>query len=146
MKKPIKECDFKILEKEFRILSSLDHPNIIKAQQFKKDRCFCKNGKKETIDYSLLEYAPEGDVFFYISRSKGLSDDANKAIIKCIINGKLQTKLAVQYCHSKGIIHNDLKAENILMSNKFIPKLCDFGNSVEINSEEEKFTKCKSLK
>lgn len=42
-----------------------------------------------------------------------------------------QICLAIERMHSKGIIHRDLKIENILFDNKGIVKLCDFGSATE---------------
>lgn len=42
-----------------------------------------------------------------------------------------QTCRAVQHMHSQNppIMHRDLKIENLLLSDKFIIKLCDFGSA-----------------
>ena len=39
----------------------------------------------------------------------------------------LDVAKAVAYLHSRGIIHRDLKSENILISSDFSAKVCDFG-------------------
>lgn len=36
---------------------------------------------------------------------------------------------AMKYLHQQGIIHRDLKSDNVLMDEYFYPKICDFGLS-----------------
>ena len=78
----------KLMEKEYKIISELDHANIIKAVSINLAGCYnSKDGKISEIEYTLLEYAPEGDLFFYISHTKGFQDCVIRAIILQIING-----------------------------------------------------------
>ena len=44
-----------------------------------------------------------------------------------------QTSLAIEQMHKLGIIHRDLKIENILFDNQGFVKLCDFGSATNSN-------------
>jgi serine/threonine protein kinase len=95
---------------ERSILSLLDHPNIIKPISFEY-----KNNK-----YSMLMKKEKGNIFTYIP---------DKHDVPLIIEQLLS---AVNYIHSKGVIHFDIKPANILISyieGKPVVKICDFGSS-----------------
>jgi serine/threonine protein kinase len=68
--------------------------------------------------YSIvLEYI-ESDLFDYID-SNDISNDKKEYIAYGILSG-------LKHLHSKGIIHGDLKLENVLINDNDVPKLCDF--------------------
>lgn len=72
----------------------------------------------------IMEYADGGELVDYVESNKGLSEVESRKIIKQVI-------LAIDDCHQKGIIHRDLKLENVLFETKAKTKikLVDFGIS-----------------
>ena len=91
-----------------------------------------KEGSKPESNkqYMVLEYASKGELFDYIYCSgSGLSEKHSKLIFHKILKG-------VQSIHNAGICHRDLKMQNILVDDKFNPKLCDFGFGAKISGED----------
>lgn len=81
----------------------------------------------------MLEYMAGKDLFDYIAkRDYVLPEERAKSIMFQIIQG-------VHYLHSFGIVHRDLKLENIMMSDQkeqASPKIVDFGLSKIIGPNE----------
>ena len=79
-----------------------------------------------------MEYCPNGTLFQHIKRFKKLSEIEIYRYLHIIIS-------ALQYLHSKGIAHRDIKLENIVFSQDYVPKLIDFGLSrVFVDKETKK--------
>jgi len=104
--------------KEGRLLSMLDHPNIVKAEGFS----FIPHLDK-LLPVIIMEYAGE-EVDEYSYR---WGDYIFKKEIASLLT---QIASALDYCHEKGLIHMDVKASNILL-NKDVHKLIDFGSIQE---------------
>ncbi|CAB9517328.1 MAP kinase-activated protein kinase 2 (Fragment) [Seminavis robusta] len=105
---------------EVSILREIDHPHIARAIE-----TFDFQGRL----YICLELCSGGDLY---SRDPYTELEAAN-----IVSGVLS---AVSYLHSKGIIHRDLKFENIMFADKRQDaevKLIDFGLSQKFASQEE---------
>ena len=117
------ENNFSIFEKEFGILASINHPNIV--------HCYGATLKIPRIGI-LLEYCKSGDLFNYIKVERigdPLDFESKLSFIRNICSG-------MEYLHNRKIIHRDLKLENILISDNNIAKITDFG----ISSNSSKLT------
>ena len=90
--------DANLLEEIF-ILKNLDHPNIMKLYEFFVD---CKNF------YIISEFFDQGDLLKKIEKLRTM----NQIVVKFIMN---QVFSAIAYLHSKGVLHGDIKLENIML-------------------------------
>ena len=84
---------------EITIMKNLDHPHIIKLYEFYID---------DYNYYLINEYCTEGDLSEKMAKLKSLPEQIVKILMAQIFN-------AVLYLNNKGIIHGDLKLENILV-------------------------------
>jgi len=55
------------------------------------------------------ELCAGGDLLTYVRKRRRLKESAAKFILKQILDG-------LYYCHSKGILHRDIKLDNILLN------------------------------
>ena len=93
----------------------LDHENVIKCK-----RCFIENNDL----YTVLEYARCGDLRSFISFFCNRSSLIPECVIRILL---LECLRGLQYIHSQGVIHRDIKPQNILIAEDGVVKICDFG-------------------
>ena len=98
---------------EAKILSKLKHPSIVGFVE-----SFIENKKL----YIVMEYAEGGDLWKYIQNRNGKLIPEKQIIIWI-----KQLCSALNYIHSKNILHRDLKSRNIFLDVKNNAKLGDFG-------------------
>lgn len=110
------------IQREVRIHSSLRHPNIVKLYAAFEDAVGV---------YLVLEYCPRGDWFQEMRRMPGGRLSEQKAATE-VVEPILR---ALQYLHSRGVCHRDVKPENILIGQGGVPLLADFGLSIDVTAE-----------
>lgn len=77
----------------------------------------------------VMELCAGGDLLNYVRKRRKLDEDVAKLIFKQLIEG-------LSYIHSKGIIHRDIKLDNILLDGKGKVKIADFGVSKHVKRGE----------
>ncbi|HET9034001.1 MAG TPA: bifunctional serine/threonine-protein kinase/formylglycine-generating enzyme family protein [Dokdonella sp.] len=106
-------------EHEARIIARLEHPSIVVIHEV---------GRTEEGDlYYVMPYLAKGDLSVRDFRD----DDAG---LIDLLHALLD---ALGYAHTRGIVHRDVKAENVLFDNADRPQLADFGIALaqrEVNS------------
>ncbi|XP_028757876.1 LEAF RUST 10 DISEASE-RESISTANCE LOCUS RECEPTOR-LIKE PROTEIN KINASE-like 1.1 isoform X1 [Neltuma alba] len=103
---------------EVEILTRLRHRNLV-----------CLYGCTSRQSHELLlvyEYIPNGTLASHLRGSS-----ANPALLTWPVRIKvaIETASALAYLHASGIIHRDVKTNNILLDKNFYVKLADFGLS-----------------
>ena len=111
---------------EIKILDELKKYNnqyIIKIIETGKGEVVRNNRETKIMKYFIMENYPNGNIFDYIYCKKGgLGELYSKILFQKILKG-------IEFCHEHNICHRDIKLENILLDDKYIPKICDFGLS-----------------
>lgn len=111
-----------ILSQEIEIMKLLDHSNIIKLYDvlYSKKKIFLV---MEYLDYGTLSQLIES------SPGKRLSENQARQIFINVLRG-------ITYCHSRNVIHRDIKAENVMINPRTNQvKIIDFGLSAVIASK-----------
>ncbi|KAI9181644.1 hypothetical protein LWI28_017068 [Acer negundo] len=135
----VKEIDKKLLSpkvsdnllKEISILSTINHPNIIRFLEAIET--------KERI-YLVLEYCDGGDLAAYLHRHGKVSEAVARHFMRQLAAG-------LQVLHEKHLIHRDLKPQNLFLStNEATPvlKIGDFGFARSLTPQDLADTLCGS--
>ncbi|GAA5890495.1 hypothetical protein JCM5296_005063 [Sporobolomyces johnsonii] len=112
---------------EFCIGSTLHHPNIIETVDIISD-----NGHY----YEVMQYA-EYDLFSIVMSGR-MTRPEIYCVFKQIIDG-------VDYLHSMGLAHRDLKLDNCVMMGDNTVKIIDFGTAVVFQYPGQKTTKASGV-
>jgi len=75
--------------------------------------------------YFVVEYHPGGDLVSMLIRNDVLSEDSVRFYAA-------ELALAIDALHSMGVIHRDIKPDNVLFDERGHIKLCDFGLSKSV--------------
>jgi len=127
--------DRKLFMREANIWFTLNHPNVVKLYGA------CHVGKAATTrrldepehqtdrrPFFVCEYASEGTLNEYLKKWEG-EHKCRSDVWRCLC----EAARGLQHLHERGIIHGDLKGNNILVGSNHQVKLTDFGLSTFAN-------------
>lgn len=109
----------KRFEREAKSVARLTHSNIVKITDF---------GESDGRPYLVMEYLSGGTLKNYIRNAGRISWQKAAQILIPIAD-------ALEYAHENHLIHRDIKPANILLTDKGIPMLTDFGVAKIIDAE-----------
>ena len=116
-----REWNAKYIDGEIRALQELDHDNIVKLHHWKRE---------ESYMYLFIELCSKGNLSDYVLQMKKVSQITTFQFMQQIAS-------ALEYVHSKNIIHRDIKPGNILVtkdvtSTECVIKVTDFGTARQV--------------
>ncbi|KAK6635726.1 hypothetical protein RUM44_000980 [Polyplax serrata] len=106
---------------EISFLITLQHPNIVKVLDVFHNDFF--------VQLVMEKHGPGFDLFEFIDRGPNCDEKLKSYIFRQIAS-------AVYYLDSLGILHRDIKDENIIINEKFDIKLIDFGSAAFMPQDE----------
>jgi len=124
--------DVETVKKEVNFMKKLNgHPNILCMHDVLED--------PEKL-YLVLELAAGGDLFDKIVAMGGFDEATARLFFQQVLSG-------LEYCHDKGIIHRDMKPENLLLAENNVLKISDFGlSNIILTPDQMLKTHCGSEK
>ena len=120
------ESSKKKVMQEYSILKQMRHPSVIRLY--------------ETFESSkhilfVIELCCGGDLLTYVRKRRKLNEETARTIFHHLTQG-------LHYCHQKGILHRDIKLDNILLNASGHIKICDFGVSKAVKPGERLTEQC----
>lgn len=103
----------KFMAREITLLRRLDHPNVIKLQGLVVSRVSCSM-------YLIFDYMEHDLAGLAASPDVTLTLPQIKCYMKQLLSG-------LDYCHTRGVLHRDIKCSNLLIDNQGLLKIADFG-------------------
>ncbi|SPP86130.1 testis-specific serine/threonine-protein kinase 1 [Drosophila guanche] len=101
----------KFLPREIEAVKGLHHDNLI---------TFYQSIETSHRVYLIMQLAENGTLLDYVREKKFLDEAQSRKLFRQLIS-------AVEYIHSKGVVHRDIKCENLLLDEDWNLKLIDFG-------------------
>ncbi|CAO4367876.1 unnamed protein product [Caenorhabditis nigoni] len=109
------------IKEEFKIHKELEHESIIKVFELIQF---------ENQYFMVMEYANKGVLWDLIPKDDVLEVELAQKLFKQLIAG-------IKYLHSQGIVHRDIKPDNLLIFREEILKICDFGSAKKYRNGDQ---------
>lgn len=108
---------------EIKSLIRVNNPHVMKLFAYNLNCKYPeKNGNTLNTILLVLEYCPGGELFDILYYTQYLSAKTARTYFLQMIEG-------IKACHDSGIVHRDIKPQNLLMDGNYMLKLTDFGLS-----------------
>ncbi|XP_017217837.1 probable serine/threonine-protein kinase At1g09600 isoform X1 [Daucus carota subsp. sativus] len=113
----------RFMAREICILRRLDHPNVMRLEAIVTSRMSDNLYLVfEYMEHDLTGLLASPDVKFTVPQ------------IKCYMQQLLS---GLEHCHRRGVLHRDIKGSNLLIDNKGVLKIGDFGLATFFNPDKK---------
>ncbi|KAG6656271.1 hypothetical protein I3843_04G010300 [Carya illinoinensis] len=103
----------RFMAREIHVLRKLDHPNVMKLEGLVTSRM------SSTL-YLVFEYMEHDLAGLAATRGIKFTEPQIKCYMQQLLRG-------LEHCHSRGVLHRDIKGSNLLIDNNGVLKIGDFG-------------------
>lgn len=109
------------VKKEVKILQSLDNKGVIKFYEYSSNGIITF-GTTILVQqvYIVLEYCHGSLLFDLVKKNNAMGEEVGRFFLRQMIE-------TLEYLNNKGIVHRDLKLENLLLDQDMNIKFADFG-------------------
>jgi serine/threonine protein kinase len=108
-------------KREARTAARLNHPNIVPLHTF---------GEVAGMLYFVMGYVPGESLAARLKRDGPLDGEAARTLVAAVCD-------ALDYAHRQGIVHRDIKPDNILVDPSGAPLLTDFGIAKSVHTDAQ---------
>ncbi|RLN65271.1 hypothetical protein BBJ28_00003453 [Nothophytophthora sp. Chile5] len=118
------------IKREIAIMKKLNHPNVLRLYEVMDD-------PKMNKLFLVLEYMKYGDMLTYQKKKhpQGMLENLRDRDLHSIF---VQVILGLAYLHEQKIVHGDIKPQNLLVGEKDVVKIADFGISQSLYGSKQK--------
>jgi serine/threonine-protein kinase len=112
-------------QREARAVAALRHPNIVQMHDF---------GRHEDLFYMVMEFVDGEDL-----KARIRSDGPVRPLEESVRIAQ-ELALALGYAHERGVLHRDVKPDNVMLSSDGQVILTDFGIAKVLGSDDPQLT------
>ncbi|OWZ09434.1 CAMKK/CAMKK-META protein kinase [Phytophthora megakarya] len=118
------------IKREIAIMKKLNHPNVLRLYEVMDD-------PKMNKLFLVLEYMKHGDMLSFQKKKhpQGMLENLRDRDLHSVF---LQVILGLAYLHEQKIVHGDIKPQNLLVGEKDVVKIADFGISQSLYGSKQK--------
>lgn len=126
------EVNAEAIQMEAKTLQNLNHPNIIRVYDLKTNGRINNKGNVYDVDtlYCVMQLAQKGVMLDYLMTGGQMTENVARYYFKQLVE-------AMNYIHSKDVVHRDLKPDNLLLGDNYQLLVADFGHCAQNNGSKD---------
>ena len=130
------EVSLKRFRREAEAVASLNHPNIVAIYDTGEESFPTLKGEA-TAPYVVMEYVEGRTV-------KDLLADGRPVPVEEVVKIIVGVLSALEHSHTKGVVHRDIKPNNVMITAERAIKVLDFGIARAMSDSQTKLTRANS--